>query len=361
MFKYMKWFKFSKNSKQLQNLGREQLGRQRGREQLEGGREQLEGGREQPEGPRDLELPGELRCHEYLTLNLDTDKYLYLFFNLKELLIIGQLNKSINKLVQTYTIVKQFLEFRTYEGHHCLVNFVCANNYIELLNQLYILSNNFSYTFDTIIWIIKNGHMRILEWFLEKNLNLKFIDCNVLVMYCLICQRSDILDRLLKCAIVNQQNITINKKTIAYQYMIQNKNCTRAVHIKYELKMACASGMVEVLDILNKDKDLEEYFEDKNLSFGENKLNLVRIVMMNNHYQILEWICINYNNCVKNNIDKYIIFLIQHNNHSMIKWFIEYKTSPAMNNYKIKDIKNLIKIAQDKHCTKIVDILTQIN
>jgi len=333
MSKYVKWLR----GQEYMKIYREQSDGPRRHEQLD---EQLD------------EHPNRLRTHQYLTLNLDTDNYLFSFLNIKDLLIVAQLNKLINKLVRTINIVKQFLEFRTYEEHHCLINFACANNYIELLDQLYILSNKFKYTFDTIIWIIKKGHIRILEWFLEKNLNLKFVDCNVLVMYCLIFYRSNILNRLIECNIVNKQNIIINEKTITYQYMIQNIIHVQTVHIKYELKMACASGIIEVLDILNKDKNLEEYFEDKNLRFGENKLNLVRIIMMNDHYRALKWVCVNYRNCVKNNIDKYILFLIQHNKYNMVKWFVQYELVT-----KIKNIKNLMKIAQDKRCTKIIDLL----
>lgn len=282
--------------------------------------------------------------HQYITSIVDTDKYLCTFLNVKDLLIFGKVSHAINNLIREITFVKQFLNFRNYEGWYRLVDFVCANNYIELLDQLYSSSNNFEYTLDTIIWAAQNGHMRILEWFQNKKLDYQYNSRNILIMYCLREKHLDILDWLNANKKIDESSIPYYKSCIAYKYGLpecDNFEIKNTIHV--EILMACIFGKIKVLDILNKDKNLKKHFDDKNL-------NLIRIIMMNNYYRTLKWIRANYDSCLCENVDDHILFLIHHNKYIIIKWFMDHK-------YKINNIDNLIKMASKKHCVKIVNLL----
>jgi len=288
---------------------------------------------------------------QYVTLNFDTDQYLFSFLNIKDLLIVAQLNHLINKLVHKLNFIEQYSKFKTSEGHYRLINFVCANGYVELLNQIYTSADKFIYDLDAILWATKNDHIQILEWYQEKNLNYDFDESNILVIYCLIYQRLNILNWLVKHKKINKYYVFYFKQSITYQYMFKTDNIIveSQIDIRFEILMASISGIVEVLDIINKNKNLKVYFEDENLF-------LIRNMIMHDRIQALEWVCVNYEDHVRNKIDEHILFSIFHNKFNIVRWLIQYELVRDRI-YSFTDNDKIIEALRNKNQLNIIELL----
>lgn len=122
----------------------------------------------------------------YITKNLDTDTYLYEFINIRDLLTMTQINKSIYLIIHTIPMIKQYLE----SDEKYIVDFACKNNHVELLNSTYNLSNIFTYSQDALLETIDNNHLEIFEWFEINNIELECT--NILKEYARVTDKNEI-------------------------------------------------------------------------------------------------------------------------------------------------------------------------
>jgi len=248
--------------------------------------------------------------HKYITRVKNTDQYLYKFLFIKDLLNISQINHCVNKLICELTVIKQYSGFKLSEGINLLVDYACANNHIELLNNIYDLSDKFSYTHLATYEASKYGYIKIFEWFQMKKIiiyheNYAYYRMNI---YALKNNRTDIIIWLKK-----NKRKTYNKITD-----IEDLN----VHDK--IRMACSYNMVDNLDKINNSDPalLNVYF--KNDKYFNNYMS--KSIIEEGNVEILEWFHNhNYEQYLKYNLDKNIELATYLNRHSIIKWFVDHK------------------------------------
>lgn len=246
---------------------------------------------------------------EYITHVKNTDQYLYEFIFIKDLLNLTQINRSMNKLVQKLTIVEQYSGFKLSEGVRLLVDFACANNYIELLNNIYDFDDKFNYTSLATSEAAKYGRTKIFEWFKIKkiiihNENYAYYRMNI---YALKNNRIDVIEWLEK-----------NKRK-TYDNMTDIQNLKS---INDKIRISCSYNMV---DYLNKLNNLElalfnKYFEDDDNGYVN------KSIINEGNIEILEWLHNNnYVQYLEKNLSKSIEIATDRNRHSVIKWFNDHK------------------------------------
>lgn len=259
----------------------------------------------------------------------DINKYLYTFINIQGLLNLATVNKFYFESVHKLIIIKKYLEFKISEGKNTLVDFTCANNYIELLDHIY-KTDIFDYTYKSIHFAAKYSHWQVFEWFRIKKIKYDY---------------GYFLNRYINIhAIINKQPKIIEwlKK---YQDEYEPDDINSISLPNHKLILFCNYNMVDDLEIFNK----------SNPTFIANFLsmcttNFFGTIITEGNIQIIEWFHYNHSKYLNNYLPDNIKLAINYNRYSIIKWFVDHK-------YIIHSLNILIKFAKDRNRTDVVLLL----
>lgn len=285
---------------------------------------------------------------QYITQIFDIDKYLCKYFYVKDLLVIAQINKSVHKLIYDLTIVKQYLNFKIFEGQSLLTDFACVNNYVQLLDHIYNFNkvDELKYTLEGMRETTRRGHIQIFEWFSTNNIKIKYVDS--FELHAIINNHQNIILWLKKYVQGYELTTYSVTKTYTYQKFILN------IDVEYfnlqsfyfvEFLLISEYGLIEALNQINQNNNLRIRCE-----FDHHRIFFFNIAIKNGQIQILEWFRTNYNSILSTYALNNIQIAIKYNRYSIIKWFIDHK-------YQIDNLDHLIKMAQDKNRLDIISLL----